>query len=348
MNRPTTRIALLAPGRLVHAPLLRGAVSCVLLLGCRSEAATVEGSCIAPSNPGGGWDLTCRAASQALATLDPSSPKLRVTNLPGNGGGIAYAQVADEMRGNERVIVAASPSTLLGIAQNHYGKLTERDVRWLAAVGAEKSVVAVSVDAPWHNLKDLVTAWRAHPDSIIIGGSSAVGGGDHMKMLLLARALGMDVQRVRYVPLEGALEAIRSLRAGTIQVYPADVSKILRQAERRELRVIAVLGESRASGVLAHVPTAREEGYDVVFPIWRGLYAPPGISDAAYHQWVRRLDAMRQSPEWKAMLVRNGLTPFYMGGADFERFVTEQTASYRTVSKDIGIAPWPAHAGGGH
>jgi putative tricarboxylic transport membrane protein len=319
---------------------VRHVALCMLLAACSSEAATVGGgSCIAPANPGGGWDLTCRAAAQVLATVTPHEPPLRVVNMPGDGGGIAYARVVNGMRGSERVIVSASPSTLLGIAQSHYGKLTERDVRWLAAVGTEKSVVAVSVDAPWHTLGEFVTAWKANPDAITIGGSSAVGGGDHMKMLLLARAAGIDVQRVRYLPLNGALEAIRSLRAGTIQVYPGDVSKILRQAERRELRVIAVLGETRAAGVLADVPTARQQGYDVVFTIWRGLYAPPGISDAAYRQWVQRLDAMRQSPEWKALLVQNGLTPFYKGGADFEQFVTEQTAAYRAVSKEIGITP---------
>ena len=311
----------------------------VLVAGCDSQASTVGSTCIAPANPGGGWDLTCRATAQTLADVVPGSSAVQVTNLPGDGGGIAYARVVDKMRGDGQVIVAASPSTLLGIAQGHYGKLTERDVRWLAAVGTEKSVVAVSTDSPWHTLKEFVDAWRANPDAITIGGSSAVGGGDHMKMLLLARAAGIDVQRVRYLPLNGALEAIRSLRAGTIQVYPGDVSKILAQAERKELRVIAVLGESRASGALAEVPTAREQGYDVVFTIWRGLYAPPGISDAVYDRWVLRLDSMRRSPQWKAILLKNGLTPFYKGGADFEKFVTEQTASYRAISKAVGITP---------
>lgn len=337
-------------GRRLPAPL--GAMLCAGLSaaagGCSSEAATVGASCIAPANPGGGWDLTCRAAADAFASIEPGAPRMQVTNMPGNGGGIAFAHVADDLRGNGSVVVAASPSTLLGIAQNHYGRLTERDVRWIAAVGAEKSVVAVSADAPWRTLRELVTAWRASPDAITIGGSSAIGGGDHMKVLLLARAAGIDVQRVRYLPLDGAPEAMRLLRAGSIQVYPADVSKILRQAERGELRVIAVLGDSRAAGALAGVPTAREQGYDVVFPIWRGLYAPPGISDSAYQRWVRHVDAMRQSPEWKAMLARNGLTPFYKSGADFEKFVAEQTAAFRAVSREIGITPRAAQAAGDH
>lgn len=135
------------------------------------------------------------------------------------------------------------------------------------------------------------------------------------------------------------MEASSSLRAGTIQVYPADVSNILRQAEREELRILAVLGESRAPGVLADLPTAREQGFDVVFTIWRGLYATPGISAAANQQWVERLGTMTRTQEWNALLAQNGLTPFYLGGSDFERFVMEQTAAYRAVSKQIGLVP---------
>lgn len=336
MNAPLTTAC---AWRTARTPLRRVAL-CALLAGCSSQAQVpTDASCIAPANPGGGWDLTCRASTDVLATLAPSAPKLKVANIPGDGGMIAFKRVVNDMRGNDHVIVSASPSTLLGIAQGHAGNLTEHDVRWLAAVGTEKSVVSVSMDSPWHTLKEFVEAWKANPEAITIGGSSAVGGGDHMKMLLLARAAGIEVSRVRYLPLNSALEAIRSLRAGTIQVYPGDVSKLLRQAERKELRVIAILGETRAAGILADVPTAREQGYDVVFTIWRGLYAPPGISDEAYRRWVERLDAMQKSPQWKALLVQNGLTPFYKGGADFEKFVTGQTAAYRAVWKELGGTP---------
>jgi putative tricarboxylic transport membrane protein len=311
----------------------------LLLVGCASEASTNAGTCIAPSNPGGGWDFTCRTTAQMLGTLAPGGRPLLVTNIPGDGGGVAFARMVTESRGNERVIAAASPSTLLGLAQHHYGAKTERDVRWIAALDAEPSVVAVNADAPWRTLNEFVTAWRAHPDRITIGGGSAVGGQDHMKMLLLARTAGMDVRRVQYLPLGGPAEAISLLRAGTVQVYPGDVSKVLREVERGELRVLAVLGEKRTKGALAAVPTAREQGFDLVFVIWRGFYAPPGISDAAYHQWVMRLRTMSTSPEWKSLLARNGLTPFFLGGREFEQFVTEQTAAYRTVSKEIGVIP---------
>ena len=310
---------------------------CILLAGCTSEAATTTAQCIAPANPGGGWDLTCRAVAEALGASVPGGHPLRVTNVPGSGGGVAFGKVVAGMGANDRLIVAASPSTLLGLAQQHYGKLTERDVRWIAAVGAEPSVVAVRADAPWRSLNDLVRTWRATPEAVAFGGGSVVGGQDHMKILLLARAAGVDVKRVRYLPLSGPLEAITSLTAGTIQVFPGDASEVQRQVESKELRILAVLGNTRSPGVLAQVPTAREQGLDVVWEVWRGFYAPRGISEPAYAEWVARLRSMTETPEWRALLARNGLTPFFLGGAQFDRFVADQVAAYRTVSKEIGI-----------
>jgi putative tricarboxylic transport membrane protein len=304
-----------------------------------SEAATNAGTCIAPANPGGGWDLTCRATAETLGPIAPEGKPLRVTNMPGDGGGVAFKHVVSDERGNDRVLAAASPSTLLGIAQLHYGAHTERDVRWIAALDAEPSVIAVAADAPWRTLDELLVAWRAHPESITSGGTSFIGGQDLIKMLLLARAAGVDIRRVRYVPLGGPPDVVTAMHSGAVQIYPGEASKVLPQVKGKEFRVLAVLGEKRASGVLADVPTAREQGLDIVFVVWRGFYAPPGISNAAYDQWVDRLRAMSRSPQWNAMLERNGLTPFFLGGREFEQFVTTETEAYRKVSKEIGIIP---------
>lgn len=262
---------------------------------------------------------------------------MRVVNIAGDGGGVAYAKVVEVDRGNEREIVVASPSTLLGIAQERFGPRTERDVRWIAAVSAEPSVIAVAGDAPWKTLREFVDYWLAHPDSTTIAGGSPVGGQDHMKMLLLARAVGLDVRHVSYRQMSGAPEVVPLMQNGTVQVYPGDVSKVQPYVARGELRVLAVLGEHRMTGVLEDVPTAREQGYDLAFMIWRGFYAPPGISDSAYEKWVDRLHTMTESPAFASELERNGLTPFYLGGEEFEKFVMDETANYRRVSRSIGL-----------
>jgi putative tricarboxylic transport membrane protein len=309
-----------------------------LHISCTPGGGRTAAECIAPANPGGGWDLTCRAAALLLREQGLIPHTLRVTNLPGAGGGIAYANVVARRHGDENVIVAASPATTLRLAQGQYGDFTHQDVRWLAALGADYGVVAVRAGAPWPSLDALLEAWRAAPGRFVVGGGSAVGGQDHMKMLVLARAAGIDPRRVRYVPFDGGGEALTTLLGGFIQVFSGDASEALGQIEARNVRVLAVFAAERVPGVLADIPTAREQGYDVEWVTWRGFYAAPGISDAAYQRWVDALRALEATPAWARVRERSALGPFYRGGAEFTRLVDDQVRTFRTLSAELGLA----------
>jgi putative tricarboxylic transport membrane protein len=46
------------------------------------------------------------------------------------------------------------------------------------------------------------------------------------------------------------------------------------------VRILAVLSEQRLPGPLQEVPTAREQGYDVVWPIIRGFVHEPACREA--------------------------------------------------------------------
>jgi putative tricarboxylic transport membrane protein len=134
------------------------------------------------------------------------------------------------------------------------------------------------------------------------------------------------------------VEALHAVLADSAQVFPGDVSEVQHLVEAGSLRVLAVLATERVGGALARVPTAREQGVDVSWVVWRGFYGPPRMSDAAYRAWVDRLTRMAASPEWKARLAENGLTPFFLAGKAFEDFVGRETAEYRAASREIGLA----------
>ena len=52
--------------------------------------------CIAPSNPGGGWDFTCRTIGRILSELDLVDGNVQTTNMPGGVGAVTFAMVASE------------------------------------------------------------------------------------------------------------------------------------------------------------------------------------------------------------------------------------------------------------
>jgi putative tricarboxylic transport membrane protein len=266
------------------------------------------------------------------------STSLRVTNLPGAGGGIAFANVVSQRSKDDHLIVAASPATTLRLAQGQFGDFTERDVRWLGAIAADFGVIVVRADAPWRDLSSLIEDWRRRPESIVVAGGSAVGGQDHMKVLLLGRKAGLEPRRIRYVPFDGGGEALTALLGGFVQVVPADASEVLGQIGAGAVRVLAVLADRRLAPPLDHVPTASEQGFAVQWPIWRGFYAPAGMSQDAHDAWLETLARVAHSEEWAELRRKLGLSPFLLVGQEFEVFVEEEVMTLRDLTRRLGLA----------
>lgn len=295
--------------------------------------------CLAPANPGGGWDLTCRSVGLVLGELGLATGTVRTTNMPGAGGGVAMAHAVTRRGDDASLIVAASPATTLRLAQGQYGHLEETDVRWVGAIGAEYGIIAVAADAPWTDLASLMRAWAADPSAVVASGGSAVGGQDHMKLLLLARAAGMNPLTLRYVSFDGGGEAMTALLGGFVQVFSGEASEVEGQLAAGHLRILAVLAPERIPGLLEAVPTAREGGYAVDWITWRGFYVPGSLPDSIAVRWAAVLDSVGRSEAWAEARARNRLRPFHLTGPAFERFVSEQVADFRALSRDLGLLP---------
>jgi putative tricarboxylic transport membrane protein len=250
---------------------------------------------------------------------------------------VAYARTVAQRSSDPNVLIAASPSTVLRLAQRQYGSLSETDVRWAGALGAEYAVLAVAADAPWLTLDDLVEALRRDPSSVVVSGGSAVAGQDHMKVLLLAQRTGIDPLRIRYVPFDGGGEAMTALLGGFVQLFAGEASEVEGQVAAGRLRVLTVLAPERLEGPLSNVPTALESGIDLTWVTWRGFYVPKDISDDAYQRWVEVLREVGTSDAWAEARRTHGLQPFFMVGDEFARFVEQQVADFRMMSREIGL-----------
>lgn len=324
-----------APARRVGLPAI--VAGSALLAACQPTEVDRGWECIAPANAGGGWDLTCRTVGRVLRELGLSPGLVRTSNVPGAGGGVAFARTVARRGDDSNVLVAASPATVLRLAQRQFGDLTEDDVRWVGAVGAEYGVLAVAADAPWQTLDDLLAEWRRDPTSLVVSGGSAVAGQDHMKVLLLAHRAGIDPKRIRYVPFDGGGEAMTALLGGFVQVFSGEGSEVEGQVEAGRLRVLVTLSPERLEGPLAGIPTAAESGLDVTWVTWRGFYVPPDITEEEYREWVRVLDQVGRSEAWAEARRTNRLQPFFLVGDDFSDFVRDQVEDFRAMSREIGL-----------
>ncbi|WP_347311717.1 Bug family tripartite tricarboxylate transporter substrate binding protein [Defluviimonas sp. SAOS-178_SWC] len=309
--------------------------SAAISLMAASSAWSTE--CIAPANPGGGWDFTCRQVGKILFDIGQVDAPVQVTNMAGAGGGLAFSTVVAERNTDADLIVAASSATTTRLAQKAFGDATADQVRFVGAIGADPGVIVVAADSPFQTLGDMVEAIKADPASVAFAGGSAAGGFDHMKPLQVLKAAGFDdITAVKYIGVDGGADAITQTVGGFTQAMTGDMSEIVGFIKSGEVRALAVLTEERVPG-FDDIPTAKEQGFDVVAVNWRGLYVPGGISDADFQKWADRLQAVADSAEWKEAMAANGLAPFTKVGGDFQSWIDGVIAETADLSREIGV-----------
>jgi len=301
-----------------------------LFAACLGGAAGAE--CVIPSKPGGAMDITCKLAQKALPDA-----KLKLTYLPGGIGAVAWHTLVSQRRTEPDTLVAFSGGSLLNLAEGKFGKATAGDVRWVAALGIDYGMIAVRADAPWRSLPELMEAIRSDPQGVLIGVSGTIGSQDWTKMALLAQRAGIEPRSLRFVALEGGGETFTAMHANYVQVISGDTSEATLYAGPGKVRVLAVLSERRLPGVLAGVPTAREQGYDLVWPAVRGLWMGPGVPDADYRRWVGAFARMQATPGFAQQRAAAGLYPFSLTGDALRRWVEQAIEDYRRQARELNL-----------
>ncbi|MDO4998453.1 MAG: tripartite tricarboxylate transporter substrate binding protein [Neisseria sp.] len=293
--------------------------------------------CIAPAKPGGGFDLTCKLAQSGLKDTNLLAKPMRVTYMPGGVGAVAYNKIVANDPANNDAIVAFSTGSLLNLAQGKFGQYTEKDVRWLAAVGTDYGMVAVNADSPLKNLKDLADALKKDPKSISFGAGGSVGGQDWLQTAMMAKAAGINPKEMSYVALEGGGEAVTAVLGNHISVVSAGIAEMGPHIESGKVRVLAVFSPNRLEGRLKDIPTAKEQGFDVEWPVIRGYYMGPKVSDEAYNWWKGRFDTMLKDAKFAELRANRDLLPFEMTGEQLQQYVAKTTEQMRALSKEFEL-----------
>jgi putative tricarboxylic transport membrane protein len=312
------------------------AMLCCAAACAAAQPARVE--CIVPSKPGGAMDLTCKLAQKGLrAMAGADAADMHISYVPGGIGAVAWHSLVSQRRAEPNTLVVFSGGSLLNLAQGKFGKATAGDVRWVAALGADYGMIAVRSDSPYKTLGELVAALKKHPEKVLVGVSGTIGSQDWMKIALVVKTAGIDPKVLRFVALEGGGEAFTAMHANYVQVVSGDASEAALYAAQGKTRVLAVLSEQRLTGVLSAVPTAREQGIDVVWPIIRGVWMGPQVADADYRHWVGTFDRMMATPQFAQMRAAYGLYPFALTGDALTDYVRKAVDNYGKRASEFGL-----------
>ncbi len=314
------------------------ALVAIALIGCQKQVAGDHPECIAPAKPGGGYDLTCRLLANGLQQTGLMATPMIVSYMPGGIGAVAYNHVNATRDHDGDLVVAASTGAAVNLALGKFGSYDADAVRWLGAFAADYGVLVVAADSPYQNLSDLVAALKKDPGSVVAGAGGSIGSQDWMKIALVAkRAAGVAPKDLRFVSYEGGGEAMGSLLGHHIDVFTGDASEMAGHIGSGKIRVLAILADQRLGGVYSDIPTAKEQGYDIEWPTWRGFYMGPNVTDANYETWVARLKKLAATDQFKTMRTKQGLFPEARFGADFDDYVVNQAHEFEALARQVGL-----------
>jgi putative tricarboxylic transport membrane protein len=287
-----------------------------------------------PNTPGGGYDTTARTAAKVMEDAKIATG-VQVFNLPGAGGTVGLQRMVNE-KGNGKLAMQMGLG-VVGASYTSKSAATLTQTTALAKMIEESGAIVVPKNSPYKTIGDLVAAWKANPKAVAVGGGSSAGGPDHLLPMQLAKAVGIDPKQVNYVTYDGGGELLPAVLGGKVAFGASGFGEFLKQVEAGQIRVLAVTSEQPIAA-LKDVPTLKASGIDLVFTNWRGIVAPPGISDADKKVWIDALTKMHDSAEWKAELTKRGWTDAFVTGDEFATFLTAQDKSVADLLKQLGLA----------
>ena len=294
------------------------------------------------SGPGGGMDRTARTIQLIVREKKIADVAFNVINKAGGGGTIGWNYLSQHAR-DPNYLAIGSPALLT----NHImGKsaLSNADFTPLAMLASEYTAFAVSTNSPIKTGKDLIARLRADPHSVSIAISTSIGSGNHVAIGKVGKAAGVDISKLRLVIFNATGEAITAVIGGHVDLVPATASSVLpfvqtaaQGAAKGGLRIIAIAAPQRAGGVLADVPTWREQGVNVVQDSFRAVVGAKDLTAPQIAYWDGVFGALARSPAWKKDVEDNYCVNNYQPSADAAKYLAAQYDDFKIELKDLGV-----------
>jgi putative tricarboxylic transport membrane protein len=286
-----------------------------------------------PNSPGSGYDTTGRAVAQVMEDADLAKG-IEVFNLEGAGGTVGLQRLVNE-KGNADMLMQMGLG-VVGAQFSNQSEATLDQTTPVAKLIEEAEAIVVPADSPITSIDALAKAWKADPGNTPVGGASNPGGPDHLTPMLLAQEVGVKPADVNYVAYDGGGELLAGILGGDVKFAATGIGEVAEAADGGKVRILAVTSEKPVEGVDA--PTLTDEGVDLVFANWRGIVAPPGISDDDTKKWVDAVTEMHDSDAWSKTLEDQGWIDAFMTGDEFKSFLDDESGRVESVMSELGLA----------
>ncbi|MSQ53688.1 MAG: tripartite tricarboxylate transporter substrate binding protein [Betaproteobacteria bacterium] len=284
--------------------------------------------------PGGGIDIISRTLADRLAAVWGQA--VVVENRPGASGIIAAEQQARAAADGYTLMV--TPSTVLTFAPALYEKLpvdVARDFAPISQLAGSEVAYVVSAAMSANTLQEFVALAKQKPGAIAYA-TTGNAGLPYVASLIVNQRTGMNLNFVSY---KGVPQALNDLLGGNIQLFIDTLPGVLGHVKTGKLKVLAVLGQRRASA-LPNVPTIAEAGVaDATGQSWNAMLGRANTPVEIIRKINTDVVATLRRPEVIERLASVGFDTIGSSPDELAAVMKSDLAKWGKVIRDNNIKP---------
>jgi len=280
---------------------------------------------IVPAGPGGTHDLTARAVNSVVSTY--LGQPLIVELKPGGGGAIGTEFVSRAAPDGYTLLFGGPGwnSTLPAIEGRSKGPDQFEPV---CMINYSSSFTLVRSESPYKTFKEMIQWAKANPGKLIFGNTGVWGGGD-LTWKQIKHQAGIVTRDVSH---DGGGPMLTALLGGHIDVGIVGPPVSLPHVQAGKLRALT-FNDSKRFPQMPNVPTAKEEGVDVVDMMWRGVLAPKGTPRPIVTKLAAAFKKVTEDPSFIEMVKKFGDGANYLGPEEFSKFWREEYEARKELAK---------------
>jgi len=201
----------------------------------------------------------------------------------------------------------------------------------IALITADPTILVVHPSLPVKSLKELVALARARNGEMSYS-TSGIYGALHMPMEMFLHAAKL---KMRAVHTTGGGPAITTLLGGHVEMTAGGPAAISSHVKAGKLRTIVSWGAKR---IPAHpdVPTFKEQGYDIEYFIWAGVFVPAATPEPVQKTLRDAVKRAVEDPDFKATMAKLDSPIAYLDAPDFAKYWRAAAERLARVGKVVG------------
>ena len=279
------------------------------------------------SSPGGGSDVFLRTLIKYL------QPKMGVNfvveNVSGGSGARAVSKVA-QAPADGSVLYATTPTyiqtTLLSKPSHGYDSLMP-----VVNVFYDPEVIYTRAQSPYRSLADAI-ADAKKPGKAKWGAANPAS----LERVAMERLNRMTQSKAAIIPHEGGRDQMLNVLNGTYDIGIGEIQELRSQLDAGQVRLLAVLTEKRLAE-FPNLPTAKEQGIDLVVTKFRGLAGPKNLPPAVLKAWNDGIRAVLADPAYQKEYSKESLVPAPMASDEAARFTASFAGEVTASLKELGV-----------